>query len=193
MGDPGLKLPLSSRPSVMLAEKHRWVVVDADNIPLQLTKHQGEVIVAALTAGADTDRPSAARLADIRPCVLHFAVEMERKLKANDWKEHWSNFSVEYLVERAAEELAELEHAIDALLDAEGTGKGLGRLALRVAEEAVDLANFAMMIGDMIDNMEPDAENQARFAACDYHHGPEVTVCTKCGWTPDAEKEVQGG
>lgn len=38
-----------------------------------------------------------------------------------------------------------------------------------------------------------DAENQAIFAACDYHHGPEVTVCTKCGWTADAEKEVRGG
>lgn len=53
MTDPGLKLPLSSRPSVMLVEKHRWVVVDADDIPLQLTKHQSEVIVAALTADAE--------------------------------------------------------------------------------------------------------------------------------------------
>ena len=35
-----------------------------------------------------------------------------------------------------------------------------------------------------------EAENQARYAACDYHHGPEIAVCTKCGWTPAVEKET---
>lgn len=161
----GLKLPLKASPSVMLTEKHRWVVVDADDIPLQLTEHQAEVIVAALTADADTEKPSAERVAGIRPCVLHFAVEMERKLKANDWKKHWSNFSIEWLFDRLADgEMVELKLAISNLANAKeaGNNQRVGRCALNVVEEAVDVANFAMMIADIIDHYEPDAEKGER-------------------------------
>ena len=52
MSDPELKLPLRARPSVMKLEK-RWVIADADNMPLALTQHQAEICVAALTADAE--------------------------------------------------------------------------------------------------------------------------------------------
>ena len=88
-------------------------------------------------------------------------VEMERKLKANDWKDHWSNFSIEYCFERLAEyELPELKLAISKLADAEMTGEDIGRLALDVVEEAADGANYAMMIADIMDNKESKAKKE---------------------------------
>jgi len=166
MTDPELKLPLSIMPyanEFEIRESDTMPIVSVwiplhDKPTIDRAHHRAEVIVAALTADADTEGPSVERIAGIRPCVLHFAVEMERKLKANDWKEHWSNFSVEYLVERADDELSELNQAIADLSVAEAAGEDLGLLALRVADKAVDLGNFAMMIADTIDNMEPDAE-----------------------------------
>jgi len=174
MTDPGLKLPLSIMPyanEFEIRESDTMPIVSVwiplhDKPTIDRAHHRAEVIKAALTADAEEDRPSAERVASIRPCVLHFAVEMERKLRANDWKEHWSNFSVEYLAERISDELAELTHAVAKLSAAEDAGEDLGILALSVMEEAVDLANFSMMIGDMIDRMEPDAEKHSCSTDC---------------------------
>lgn len=71
-----------------------------------------------------------------RPAVRWFAGEMERKLARNDHKTHWSHATHEYLIRRLKEELAELEAEYRA-----------GNMH-SMASEAVDIANFAMMIAD---------------------------------------------
>ena len=68
----------------------------------------------------------------IRKEVMCFAREMEKKLRENDHKSHWSGREQEYLFTRLMEEAGEL-HA--AYLDT-------------IVEEAADVANFAMMIAD---------------------------------------------
>lgn len=72
----------------------------------------------------------------VRPAVLWFAVQMEKKLRMNDHKRHWSTCENGYLTTRLAEEGAELFEAVD-----HGTSEA-------VIAEAADVANFAMMIAD---------------------------------------------
>ena len=50
-----LKFPLRVLPGYKFLTTMRWAVVDADNQPIELTKHQGEVIVAALEADAEKE------------------------------------------------------------------------------------------------------------------------------------------
>lgn len=59
-----------------------------------------------------------------------FADQMERVLQAHDDKGHWSNCPIEYLLRRLREEVAELEANPSDI------------------DEAIDVANFAMMIAD---------------------------------------------
>jgi len=56
---------------------------------------------------------------------------MEKKLRENDYKKHWSNCDHQYLLNRLKEEVTELEKPM-----------------WDVIEEAADVANFAMMIAD---------------------------------------------
>lgn len=77
----------------------------------------------------------------IRAEVQAFAQDMERKLSANDHKQHWSTIPQDKLLRRLKQELRELERAMKK-------GKN-------VVEEAADVANFAMMIAD---NEPPDGE-----------------------------------
>lgn len=51
MFDPGLKLPLRIKSNAL--NGFNFFLIDGDDQPLELTKHQGEVIVAALTADAE--------------------------------------------------------------------------------------------------------------------------------------------
>lgn len=73
-------------------------------------------------------------LADCRAEVQAFAILMERKLRANDHKSHWSGCTLTYLLQRLDDEVAELRAAKYS--------------RARRAEECVDVANFAMMIAD---------------------------------------------
>lgn len=70
--------------------------------------------------------------------VEWFADAMERKLRANDHKRHWSNMSIQYLSMRLTQERKELYRAV-----AEGDPE-------KVLAEAADVANFAMMLADMV-------------------------------------------
>jgi len=67
--------------------------------------------------------------------VEWFAGMMEKKLRANDHKGGWHNCKNDYLFKRIREEITELA---DAILYEDGD----------VIDEAVDVANFAMMIAD---------------------------------------------
>ena len=77
----------------------------------------------------------------VRESVKMFAVLMEAKLRKNDYKSHWSKESFTYLFGRLDEEMKELNQAVSS---AKTDYK-------RIADEAIDVANFLMMI---VDNME---------------------------------------
>lgn len=78
----------------------------------------------------------------VRPEVALFAEMMEAKLAENDYKGHWSEAPWDYHVERLQQEVEEL---YDALM------QGNPRC---IAEEAVDVANFAMFITDICYGLE---------------------------------------
>ncbi len=73
----------------------------------------------------------------LRPVVREFAAGMEAKLRMNDHKPHWGTCSLECLRARLGQEVAELDGALE---------EGDPRL---IRGEAVDVANFAMMIADV--------------------------------------------
>ena len=77
---------------------------------------------------------------EIRSEVLMFAKVMEKKLRRNDHKGHWKNGGYEdfqWFVDRLKEEVEELEEALDS------------RIPEDIADEAADVANYAMMIMDI--------------------------------------------
>lgn len=73
----------------------------------------------------------------VRPEVAEFAKRMEQILRANDHKGGWRLMSLEALFNRAVEELDELQRDITFTRDPE-----------QIAKEAVDVANFMLMIAD---------------------------------------------
>ena len=73
-----------------------------------------------------------------RPEVLAFADAMEAKLKENDRKRHWYRLGMQTLSMRLTQEREELRRAVKSGDPAE------------VLREAADVANFAMMIADMV-------------------------------------------
>jgi hypothetical protein len=81
---------------------------------------------------------------DIRESVIWFAREMEKVLKQNDHKIHWSQCDMDYLIDCLHKEMEELGiRLIHGLSHKE-----------EVIKEAVDVANFAMMIADKYRNIE---------------------------------------
>lgn len=74
----------------------------------------------------------------IRPCVMKFARQMERKLRENDYKGGWEKETNEYLLSRLREETD----------DVENWAKCLMRSPIHLQKECADVANFAMMIYD---------------------------------------------
>lgn len=76
----------------------------------------------------------------VRESVKRFAVLMETKLRKNDYKSHWSKESFTYLFGRLDEEMKELQAVSSVKTDYK-----------RITDEAIDVANFLMMI---VDNME---------------------------------------
>ena len=79
---------------------------------------------------------------ELRPIVKWFAEQMELQLRANDWKGGWDDCPLAYLNGRLREETVELKWAIFPPSEADRE---------QVAHEAADVANFAMMIADIVD------------------------------------------
>lgn len=77
---------------------------------------------------------------EIRHSVMVFAIEMEKKLRANDHKGGWENTEISVLFNELRVESGELFSVMyhsDGKVDPKS-----------VVEEAADVANFAMMIAD---------------------------------------------
>ncbi|AHD06471.1 hypothetical protein [Paenibacillus larvae] len=84
----------------------------------------------------------------LRPEVQWFAEQMELKLRENDHKGGWSDENLEHLLWRLGEEYAELRTAIELETD--------------IMREAVDVANFAMMIADRVIERRRRSEAHSR-------------------------------
>lgn len=90
--------------------------------------------------------------------VQRFADEMERQLRANDYKGGWSQCTTKWLLGRLEQEKRELARALNAYHQAsKGMSDGARRASDRVqkarraiAHEAADVANVAMMITDVL-------------------------------------------
>lgn len=75
-------------------------------------------------------------LTGIRPEVIWFAFQMERKLKANDHKGGWKSCTNTYLLSRLTQESKEIKEAITQF----------GKTQQDVIDECADTANIAMML-----------------------------------------------
>lgn len=79
----------------------------------------------------------------LRPEVAGFAKVMEQILRVNDHKVHWRDaLTVENAFTRLIQEVAELAGAIN------------GGDTLEITKEAADVANFAMMVADLVGGLE---------------------------------------
>lgn len=72
--------------------------------------------------------------------VTRFATEMETVLRENDYKDPYTDCSIEWLFERLEAEVEELRIAIKERTNDDGDKE------LNVRKECVDVANFAMFI-----------------------------------------------
>ncbi|MCM3704035.1 hypothetical protein [Paenibacillus macerans] len=88
----------------------------------------------------------------LRESVEWFAQQMEMKLRENDHKGGWDNCEINYLFSRLNEEVKELKSSV-ARVGLKGNWADMplsSSTPLDVAREAADVANFAMMIADII-------------------------------------------
>lgn len=77
----------------------------------------------------------------MRESVVWFAGEMERELRNNDYKGGWRECEVEELFRLLNEEVGELGDVL----------KNGGHISdARIISECADVANFAMMIADIV-------------------------------------------
>ena len=82
----------------------------------------------------------------LRPEVQWFAEQMEIKLRENDWKGGWKGESVSELTARIEDETVELWQSIMPHAQ-----------PVNIVREAVDVANFAMMVADRVrEYLPPD-------------------------------------
>lgn len=81
----------------------------------------------------------------IRKEVMWFARKMEEKLRENDFKGHWSDSSEQDLLDGLKEEVRELYAAITLN---------------EIVDEAVDVANMAMMIADNANREKEKRKNE---------------------------------
>ena len=98
-----------------------------------------------------------ARVEELRPEVRAFAALMERELRENDWKGGWKGCDVSYLRDRLAQEYAEAILAADYY-------QSYGTMQERVASEAADVANIAMMLCDVLGQLAqtPQLEREVK-------------------------------
>lgn len=80
----------------------------------------------------------------LRPSVRRFAYHMESVLRQNDHKGGWENEPLPDLWYKLEEETKELAHRIMVT----DHGAGIGASGSEIRHEAVDVANYAMMIFD---------------------------------------------
>lgn len=83
----------------------------------------------------------------MREQVKWFAEQMENKLKENDHKGGWDDCNVYWLWQRLQDESGELLTAINLYRD-------LGADKNDIIKEAADVANFAMMIADIVRKLD---------------------------------------
>ena len=96
---------------------------------------------------------------DVRPEVKKFAVGMENKLRENDYKEHWTNCSYEYLFEQFVRQYEFLDKnfpdlfdkSLDAPLHQHPYMKSNALMLADVRNIFVNVANYSMMFVDKID------------------------------------------
>ena len=91
-----------------------------------------------------------------RESVLWFAQEMENTLKANSAKGEWGRFSIGELLVGLNSEMDELEGAIYAAEDEPAKDQ-----TDKVYREAIDVANYAMMIADVARRMNEETGTSA--------------------------------
>lgn len=85
------------------------------------------------------------------PQVVKLADAMREKLLANAHKGSWQHVDVGYLLDRLNDEVAELEAVCRAARNYQMRGKGEDPdLLMKVRQEAADVANFAMMVADVL-------------------------------------------
>lgn len=101
----------------------------------------------------------------LRPAVVEMAHQMERVLRKNDWKGGWQNMTHEEILRRIKEEVAELESVIEREIS-------FGF----VRDEAIDVANFCMMLVDRIVQSHPrkfsaTPATTSKPEEATYHHG----------------------
>lgn len=82
-------------------------------------------------------------LLDLRPEVIWFALQMEGKLRENDHKEGWRDEHLFYLINSLDRERRELWEALN---EPDLTEKH----AREIIRECADVANFALMIADVV-------------------------------------------
>jgi NTP pyrophosphatase (non-canonical NTP hydrolase) len=85
----------------------------------------------------------------LRPALARFAARMERTLRTQDHrgKEGWKNTTPEWLLDRVMQERDELRDAIQAWRSGSRPDRETREA---VKHEATDVANFAMMISDLM-------------------------------------------
>jgi NTP pyrophosphatase (non-canonical NTP hydrolase) len=94
--------------------------------------------------GSDCAVQIATDLLGVRPELQQFAIRMERKLRENDHKGGWKGESLLWLFRRLLIEAEELRPLIERReTDPANVPEG------KIAEEAADVANFAMMLADV--------------------------------------------
>lgn len=86
----------------------------------------------------------------LRQTIQDFAVDMDRKMEENDWKDGWDNCDLEHLLMRLTQEKSELSKAVrkheNNHYSTQSTDE---KLIQQVIDEAADVGNFAMMIADI--------------------------------------------
>lgn len=99
--------------------------------------------------------------------ISRFGTLMLQKLAENRHKPHWDESTLAYLMQRLDDEVAELQAAY-ALVMAKRDGMAfrqtrpnrdedvaLFKAEQEVRRECADVANFAMMIADKLDRLDP--------------------------------------
>ena len=92
---------------------------------------------------------------DVRPEIKKFAVEMEEKLRANDFKTHWSECDYEYLVQlymmsvERVSDVINCAHNRYSIYD-DPFMKSHAFVAYRAIDYLIDVANYSMMLYDKI-------------------------------------------
>lgn len=89
----------------------------------------------------------------LRPPLRWFVEQMEHKLAGNDHKGGWDKESLQHLYDRLVEESRELKkemHKVKSLDEPSAL------LLLNIISEAADVANFSMMIADVVQAKMPE-------------------------------------